>query len=89
MKLAIAIIGNVYTFGCQANIAICDEKDALFLLRNISGDVDEIDVRLYQVEEETPLCNFSEGFISNEGKMEIHGYKPYEYKYLCNLTSQL
>ena len=88
MKLAIALIRDSFSAGSIASIAICNEDSALMHLRSITGDIDEIDVRLYQVEEETPTCQFSEGFICNDGRLEIKGGKPYGYEYLCNLTKQ-
>ena len=88
MKLAIAIIRDTFSHGSIASIAVCDEKTALFHLRRIDGNTDEIDVRLYQVEEEAKFGDFTDGFIGNDGIMDIKGSTAVGYKFLCSLTPQ-
>ncbi len=86
MKLAIAIIRSIYKAGSQASISIVTEDQALVRLRTITGDADEMDVRLFEVPDEAQTCNFEDGFISNDGTLEVKRLQPVHYKYLCNLT---
>lgn len=88
MKLAIAIIRQSFSHGSLASVAVCDENTALFHLRRIDGNVDEINVRLYQIEEEAKFCDFTDGFIGNDGIIDIKGSSTVGYKFLCALTPQ-
>ena len=88
MKLAIAIITAQFSFGMQAEITICNDDEGLVHIRNIVADADDVDVRLYKVEDDADNA-FGTGFISDDGRLEIKGYNPTRYTYLCKLTAKI
>ena len=86
--IAFVKLVNRFSCGVQGYARVEKEENGLRTLRMIEGDVDDMDLRVYRLEEEIVPCSWAECFI-NDNYIEVKGQKPVGYEYLCSLTKQI
>lgn len=85
--IAFVKLVNRFSCGVQGYARVEKEENGLRTLRMIEGDVDDMDLRVYRVEEEITPCSWSECFLT-DSYLEVRGQKPVGYQFLCSLTKQ-
>lgn len=85
MKIAIVKVTSAFFAGVQGYAKVVKDEHVLEALRLIEGDVEQVDIRLYQLEEEQDICGWTECFITDK-LFEVRGFQPRGYSFLCAIT---